>query len=168
MGTPASPQGITSTGTLFSLTSIGQGSNNLQRIGNNAQIKHLTAKVCYYANSTDISNQFRCIVYQWNDDTAATTAAILEVTGNLLTSCPNVNNVNTGKLRILSDQIFSTAYGGTLQHQIIEMPLSVMAQWSTTGVASAIFGDVGVLICSDSTAVPSPEIVSHWCLTADQ
>ncbi len=170
LGTTAAPQSVTSTGSgsIVSLTAIAQGLTNLTRVGNNATVKEINGKISFYPDSTDITNCFRLVIYKWTDTTSANTAAIFEIAGSLLVSPFNVNNIKTKKLQILYDRLFPTSYNGMPKAATIKLKTHIPVSWSSTSAVAAITNDIGVCVVSDSTAVPSPQIISTWELLADQ
>jgi hypothetical protein len=167
-GTTVTPASITNSGTMYNLESVAQGSGNQARIGNNARVREIVYNANLYADSTDVINVFRVVLFRWNDNTAAVAGDIF-TSSNYSTSYYNIDNIKTGKLQILYDQSFPTGTtAGGAKHCHIDMKCDYPIQWNSSSAVPAIQGSLNLFVVSDSTAVPSPTIAGNACVILEQ
>jgi len=169
LGTPSGPNSISSTGTIYSLSVPAQGSNNLNRIGNNAHVDELWGAWTLLPDSSDVQNNFRVTIVTWTDTTVCTTAQIYETTGNLINSYFNVNNIKTKKLKVLFDKKYAAAYGGIgSANEILRKKVALDLTWNSTSAVNAIGNDIIMCVSSDSTAVTHPTMTGSFCVMCSQ
>jgi hypothetical protein len=167
-GTTVTPASITNTGTMYNLESIAQGSGNQTRRGNNARVKHLTYNANLYADSTDVINVFRVVIFRWNDNTTAVVGDLF-TSSNYSTSYYNIDNILTGKLEVLFDKSYCTGTtAGGAKHCHVDMALDRAIQWNSASAVPAIQGSMNLFVVSDSTAIPSPTIAGNATLLLQQ
>ncbi len=167
-GTTVTPASISNSGTMYNLESVAQGSGNQNRVGNNARVKQIIYNANLYADSTDVINVFRVVLFRWNDNTTAV-AGDLFTSSNYSTSYYNIDNIKTGKLQILADEFFPTGTtAGGARHCHIDMKCDYPIQWNSASAVPAIQGSLNIFVVSDSTAVPSPTIAGNATLVVYQ
>ncbi len=167
-GTTVTPTSINNSGTMYSLDSVAQGSGNQARTGNNALVKEITYNGNFYADSTDVINNFRVVLFRWNDNTTAV-AGDLFTSSNYSTSYYNIDNIATGKLIILADRFINTGTtAGGSKSVNIHLKQNHRIQWNSASAVPAIQGALYLFIVSDSTAVPSPTVAGNACVKLEQ
>ncbi len=167
-GTTVTPASITNSGTMYSLDTVAQGTGNQARTGNNATVKRIVYNGNFYADSTDVINVFRIVLFRWNDNTTAVAADLFTST-NYSTSFYNIDNIYTGKLQILHDRSVCTGTTASgAKHVFIDMKMNHSIQWNSSSAVPAIQGALYLFIVSDSTAVPSPTIAGNATVLLEQ
>jgi hypothetical protein len=167
-GTVVTPASITNSGTMYNLESVAQGSGNQARTGNNAIVKKIWYHGQLYPDSTDVNNQFRVVLFRWNDNTTAV-AGDLFTSSNYSTSFYNIDNIATGKLQILFDRNFTVCTPGKGSEFVgFNIKCNYPIQWNSASAVPAIQGSLNLFIVSDSTAVPSPTIAGNVCVLLEQ
>lgn len=167
-GTVITPASITNSGTMYNLESIAQGTGNQARTGNQAMVKNIWYRAHLYADSTDVINVFRVVLFRWNDNTTAVSTDVFTST-NYSTSYYNIDNIHTGKLEILHDRSYPTGTtAGGAKVVTINLKQNHQMQWNSASAVPAINGSLNLFIVSDSTAIPSPTIAGNVCLTLEQ
>jgi len=167
-GTTVTPASINNSGVMYSLDSVAQGTGNQNRTGNNALVKSITYNANFYADSTDVINNFRVVIFRWNDNTTAV-AGDLFTSSNYSTSYYNIDNIATGKLIILTDRFLNTgttASGSKSLH--IKLKQNHKIQWNSASAVPAIQGALYIFVVSDSTAIPTPVIAGNACVILEQ
>jgi len=102
--------GVTSAGTLTSLTDIVQGVAGNQRTGDAVRIRGLDFRFAAYHQVGSLQGVLRFIVFSYNEDSAPTPALTLQSTGSAsaVVSPYYLDHVENGSLNIL----FDSAYAG--------------------------------------------------------
>lgn len=167
-GTVVTPASITNSGTMYNLESVAQGSGNQARTGNNAIVKKIWYHGQLYPDSTDVNNQFRVVLFRWNDNTTAVVGDLF-TSSNYSTSFYNIDNIATGKLQILFDRNFTVCTPGKGSEFVnFNIKCNYPIQWNSASAVPAIQGSLNLFIVSDSTAVPSPTVAGNACVLLEQ
>ncbi len=167
-GTTVTPTSITNSGTMYSLDSIAQGSGNQARTGNNARVREISYNGNFYADGTDVINNFRVVIFRWNDNTTAV-AADLFTSSNYSTSFYNIDHISTGKLHIIMDRFINTGTTASGSKSIhVKFKQNHPIQWNSASAVPAIQGALYLFVVSDSTAIPSPTIAGNATVIFEQ
>lgn len=167
-GTVITPASINNSGTMYNLESVAQGSGNQNRVGNNAIVRKIWYHGQVYPDSTDVNNQFRVVLFRWNDNTTAAVGDLFTST-NYNTSYYNIDNIETGKLQILFDKNYTTCSPGKGSEFVsIQLKGQWPIQWSSASAVPAIQGSLNLFIVSDSTAAPTPTVAGNACVVLEQ
>lgn len=167
-GTVTTQASITSGGTLFPCDQIAQGTGNQARLGMDARVRNISYKATLDPDSTDVFDTFRVIIFRWSDYAAATVPDVLVSTTNLVNSFYDLENIKTQKLQILFDQNYNTAVGKGSSNVDVNINCDYPIVWNSTSASSAVVGSIYVLLCSDSTAIPSPEASGAMSIRIEQ
>ncbi len=167
-GVPGSSTSVDATGTIVSLSTVAQGTTNQTRVGNFARLKRIWGNVSAYADSTDIQNTVRTIVFLWTDAATPTASDILVSATAYHTCYYNLNNIENGKLRILDDFRMGVNYSGSGPKVIhYDRKTDYALQWNSTGSAAPIVNAVYVYYVSDSSVATHPYVQSSWVCVID-
>lgn len=168
-GTTTAQASVTSTGTIYALTAVAEGTGAQNRVGRNAVIKKIVGTHSFYADSTDVLNTCRFIIFRWTDLTAPVISDVLQSSTNYVNSFYNLDYYKGPKLKILHDRKVAASYSGNgvaLESYTLKGHWPV--QWNTSSANSAVVGGVYLLVVSDSTAVPSPGLAGAVSLLFEQ
>lgn len=168
-GVPGSSQTVNSTGTIGSLSTMGQGTTQVTRVGNYAVARKLYYNVVAYPDSNDVSNNIRVIIFSWTDANAAPAMSdVLHQAVNYHVSYYNLNNRENGKLRILKDFSMPVSYGGEGPKCVRgELQLNQKMQWGSSSSTAPVVGGLWVLFVSDSSVATHPYVQSEFVVTID-
>jgi len=167
-GTPGSSQSVDATGALISLTTVAQGTTQQTRVGNFARLKEVYGRISMYADSTDIQNTVRVILFAWTDAAAPTSSDVLVSASAYHTCYYNLNNLENGKLKILADLREGVNYSGSGPKTIsFNKKMNLPLQWSSTGSAAPITNAVYVMFVSDSSVATHPYVQSSFACLID-
>lgn len=157
LGTTTAQASVTSTGTIYALTAVAEGTGNQNRVGRNAVIKRIWGDLSFYADSTDVLNTCRIIIFRWTDLTAPTIGDVLQSSTNYVNSFYNLDYLHGPKLKILYDKKIAASYSGNgVALAKWDLHGKWPVQWNTSSASSAVVGGIFIVLVSDSTAVPSP------------
>lgn len=168
LGVPGSSQSVDATGVVASLTTVAQGSTQQTRIGNYARLRRIWGNVSMYADSSDIQNSIRQLVVAWTDAAPLSVSDVLVSATAYHTCYYNLNNIENGKLKILSDTRVGVNYSGSGPKTLkIDMKVDMPLQWSSTGSAAPITNAIYVIYVSDSSLATHPYVQSSFCCQLD-
>lgn len=169
VGTVSVPQSITSSGSVFSLDSVAQGTTNQTRVGNNAYIKNIWINLNCYADSTDVINVFRILLVRWTDVANLTMPDVLTSNTNYINSFYNTFNISSGKLHVMADHTLNTGTtAGGSRHWRYDKEHYFTTKWNNTTAIPAIDNSLWLVVVSDSTAIPSPQCSGACAITFEQ
>ncbi len=95
LGTTTAMASATSSGTIYPLTAVAEGTGAQNRVGRNATAKRIWGRLSCYADSTDILNTFRIIIFRWTDLTAPTIGDVFQSSTNYVNSFYNLDYYRT-------------------------------------------------------------------------
>jgi hypothetical protein len=167
-GTITTPVSVTSGGTIYPCDQIAQGSGNQTRIGMDAIVRKIVYRGLFTPDSTDVMDTFRLIIFRWSDSVAPTVSDVLVSTSNLVNSFYDLENYKSNKLQILFDKRFTTATGLGQKVVDVELDANYPIVWNSTSASSALVGSICILVCSDSTAIPSPTLSGAMSIRIEQ
>jgi hypothetical protein len=101
--------GITTAGSITSISDIGQGAAGNQRVGDSVCIKGIDLRVAAYHQAGSVQGGLRFILFAYNEDTSPSVALILQGTGSAaaLVSPYYSDHVQNSGLNILADFVFA-------------------------------------------------------------
>ncbi len=167
-GTPGSSTSVDATGTIVSLTTVAQGNTQQTRIGNFARLKKIFGRISAYADSTDVQNTVRVILFTWTDAATPTASDILVSASAYHTCYYNLNNLENGKLKILEDVRLGVNYSGSGPKTLsFDKMCDIPLQWASTGSAAPITNGVYVYFVSDSSVATHPYVQSSFACLID-
>jgi len=167
-GTPGSSTSVDSSGTIVSLTTVGQGNTQQTRIGNFARLREVYGRISCYADSTDVQNTIRVILFAWTDANTPTQSDVLVSASAYHTCYYNLNNLENGKLKILADLREGVNYSGSGPVTIsINKKMNMPLQWASSSSAAPITNAVYVMFVSDSSVATHPFVQSSFACLID-
>lgn len=161
--------GISTTPLIFLLNDIDEGDSESQRTGLTINPRRHDMFLSVNAESGQ-TNEFRCIVFRWFDDTAPTISDILySNTGGIFTgynylNIP-VNWVKKPKYQILADERFSATSGTETENMMFSFKKyfkkGSKITYSGSSGGSIESGQMFCIIMSDSAVVPHPDLQGY-------
>lgn len=173
LGTTTAMASVTSSGTVYALTAVAEGTGAQNRIGRNAVIKRIWGNLSFYADGTpttgDIVNTGRLVIFRWTDLAAPTIGDVLQSSTNYVNSFYNIDYYRGPKLKILYDHKVGASYSGN-GVKVIRFDLKGQwpVQWNTSSASSAVVGGIFAIFVSDSTTTSHPGSAGAICLELDQ
>ncbi len=169
LGSTTAMASVTSSGTIYPLTALAEGTGAQNRIGRNAVAKRIWGDLSFYADSTDILNTCRIIIFRWTDITAPTIGDVLQSSTNYVNSFYNLDYYRGPKLKILYDNKIAASYSGNgVALAKWDLKGHWPMQWNSSSANSAVVGGIFAVLVSDSTAVPSPGSAGAVAIEFDQ
>lgn len=149
---------ITSAGTLFSVTNtIGKGTDNNNRIGDEIDLKSIYFRMEINANSTTSYDNVRAIVVRWYSDGTPAISDILTTTA--ATNLRHLSQINYDKrklFRILYDNTYTLSDSANLDIPAVHVDkfyIKVPGKCNWDSSNNPVKGHVYLLLISDSASL---------------
>lgn len=163
--------GVTSTGTLLTMSSPAQGAGQSQRVGDSITVKSIDLN--YSVVGYDATNMVRVILFKWKNDDAAyapSVSSILTAAQLVQDTAPfaqfNWDNMKSGDFRICYDRVHSLSYNNAaaspgsavqaVRKKIVGKRLHGGLVELTAGTTTGE-GVYFLLVISDSAAIGHPK-----------
>jgi len=142
--------GVTSAGTLTSISDVGQGYDGTNRVGDALKVRGVQFRASAYHQAGSVQGILRFIVFSWNEDTAPTAATVLQNVGSALSvvSPYNEAHIQNSSLNILLDRCY--AGDSSPDAFYLEMHRVVTLQVTYAAAATTGAGKLYVLMISDA------------------
>lgn len=161
--------GVTSTGTVNSLTSLAQGTNYTDRIGNSIKLQRIEVRMKVIMNSSSTGTLLRVILFRdlYQSGTAPGVTDVLNQNGSSNAPLQPYNWLLRDRIAIIYDEIVALSGTGDNTAALnIDVPHSGHVKYvgTTSGAASNGPGSVYLLLVSDE-ATNTPTVTYAYRVT---
>lgn len=148
---------ISSSGTIFALSNMGQGNSNDKRLGQQINPKSILMRFDLFAS--DSTNSIRLILFKWFDQASPSIATVLENTTWPTLSPLNLTN-SRRSIKVIYDNLVSTSISTEITERVgkVYRKLAGKMNWADGTSGSPMGGQLYLLAVSDSSAAPHPSL----------
>jgi hypothetical protein len=156
LATEQTAVGIGSSGTVYDISAISQGTSDSNRVGDSVTLDRLRLSYAWAAGDT--TNVCRLVVFQWNVQSTPLISSVLLYSSALLVpyAMPAIDTQKEFKILYDRSDYISTS-SPTIAGDIVEIKMPGKIQFQA-GSSSSGTGKIYMIAVSDSSASPNPEL----------